>query len=364
MSAATLIPRHQATNPVTLPWICAPALFNHYAKALNWIMANNYGVQLLHYLDDFLLVGPPGKDTCHEAMSRVLLVCVLLGIPVASEKLEGPTTTLTFLGIVLDTLEQQLRLPRDKLQQRPEPLSPVATDQSLGPIYHNYLSHWCQMLPGFLPRLQADPSPWHERNYYTVKVHLSQSMNPRTIQVYVAAVSFLHHSLVYKSPASRNPMLRLAIQGLQRLQGAHSPQAYMTATDSGNAESHEAEDRPYQSRHQLVRKGHPLLHQAVEDQPDGQGYHYLHWVYQGQGHVSSGSNGGLQKMLSLFHSLNTPLPLQRWEINVAMIQPITTPTVYILVQPQQLPEWAFPLTPFKSLEDDKAQPTRHIPIIP
>ncbi|KAL5516679.1 hypothetical protein EMCRGX_G002077 [Ephydatia muelleri] len=96
----------------------APALFNHYAKALNWIMANNYGVQLLHYLDDFLLVGPPGKDTCHEAMSRVLLVCVLLGIPVASEKLEGPTTTLTFLGIVLDTLEQQLRLPRDKLQQR------------------------------------------------------------------------------------------------------------------------------------------------------------------------------------------------------------------------------------------------------
>ncbi|KAL5516680.1 hypothetical protein EMCRGX_G002078 [Ephydatia muelleri] len=185
-------------------------------------------------------------------------------------------------------LPSKRTLNRHQSRIRPEPLSPVATDQSLGPIYHNYLSHWCQMLPGFLPRLQADPSPWHERNYYTVKVHLSQSMNPRTIQVYVAAVSFLHHSLVYKSPASRNPMLRLAIQGLQRLQGAHSPQAYMTATDSGNAESHEA------------------------------------------------------------------------EINVAMIQPITTPTVYILVQPQQLPEWAFPLTPFKSLEDDKAQPTRHI----
>ncbi|KAL5516665.1 hypothetical protein EMCRGX_G002059 [Ephydatia muelleri] len=156
MSAATLIPRHQATNPVTLLWIrgqkphtppkarhwrthhpapadlavgdiasmpsigssSAPALFNHYAEALNWIMANNYGVQLLHYLDDFLLVGPPGKDTCPEAMSRVLLVCVLLGIPVASEKLEGPTTTLTFLGTVLDTSEQQLCLPRDKRQLR------------------------------------------------------------------------------------------------------------------------------------------------------------------------------------------------------------------------------------------------------
>eukprot|EP00731_Ephydatia_muelleri_P007101 Em0003g1349a len=77
----------------------------------------NYGAQLLHYLDDFLLVGPPGKDTCQEAMSRMLTVCDQLGIPVASEKLEGPTTALTFLGIVLDTSAQQLRLPPDKLEE-------------------------------------------------------------------------------------------------------------------------------------------------------------------------------------------------------------------------------------------------------
>ena len=80
-------------------------------------MASNYGAQLLHYLDDFLLDGSPGKDTCHEAMSRMLLVCDLLGIPVASKKLEGITTTLTFLGIVLDTSEQQLRLIPDKLEE-------------------------------------------------------------------------------------------------------------------------------------------------------------------------------------------------------------------------------------------------------
>ena len=92
----------------------APALFNHYAEALDWIMANNYGAQLLHY---FLLVGPPGKDTCQEAMSRMLTVCDQLGIPVVSEKLEGPTTALTFLGIVLDTSAQQLRLPPDKLEE-------------------------------------------------------------------------------------------------------------------------------------------------------------------------------------------------------------------------------------------------------
>ena len=98
----------------------APALFNHYAEALDWIMANNCGVQLLHCLDDFLLVGPPGKDTSQEAMSRMLKVCDQLGIPVASEKLEGPTTALIFLGIVLDTSAQQLRLPPDKLEELAE----------------------------------------------------------------------------------------------------------------------------------------------------------------------------------------------------------------------------------------------------
>ena len=88
----------------------ALSLINNYADALHWIMASNYGAQLLPYLDDFLLVGPPGKDTCQEAMYRVLLVCDQLGIPVASEKLKGPNTTLTFLGIVLDTSAQHLCL--------------------------------------------------------------------------------------------------------------------------------------------------------------------------------------------------------------------------------------------------------------
>ena len=86
------------------------SLINNYADALHWIMASNYGAQLLHYLDDFLLVGPPGKDTCQEAMYRVLLVCAQLSISVASEKLKGPITTLTFLGIMLDTSAQHLCL--------------------------------------------------------------------------------------------------------------------------------------------------------------------------------------------------------------------------------------------------------------
>ena len=44
--------------------------------------------------------------------------------------------------------------------------------------------------------------------------------------------------------------------------------------------------------------GNALLHQVVQNQPDGQ----VCSAYQRQAHVSSSSNGGLQRMLSLFHS--------------------------------------------------------------
>eukprot|EP00731_Ephydatia_muelleri_P034506 Em0063g11a len=63
-------------------------IFNQFTSALHWIMATNYAADLIHYLDDFLL-----------------------------DKLEGPVTTITFLGITIDTTLQQLRFPPDKLQE-------------------------------------------------------------------------------------------------------------------------------------------------------------------------------------------------------------------------------------------------------
>lgn len=94
----------------------APCIFNRFAEALEWILRNNYGItKVLHYLDDFLVVGQPDTDKCEQAMATTLQVCQKLGFPVALEKLEGPATILTFLGILLDTEKMELRLPEDKL---------------------------------------------------------------------------------------------------------------------------------------------------------------------------------------------------------------------------------------------------------
>ena len=38
-----------------------------------------------------------------------------LGLPVAENKLEGPATSLTFLGFELDSMALEMYLPQDKL---------------------------------------------------------------------------------------------------------------------------------------------------------------------------------------------------------------------------------------------------------
>ena len=96
----------------------APYLFNEYADALQWILGHNYGLSnTIHYLDDYFLAGPPGFTQCAAHLQQLLQVCERLGIPVAMDKVEGPATTLTFLGLELDSERQQIRLPPTKLEE-------------------------------------------------------------------------------------------------------------------------------------------------------------------------------------------------------------------------------------------------------
>ena len=47
-----------------------------------------------------------------------MCICKDLGVPIAEDKLVGPTTTITYLGIEIpDSVAMTIRLPADKLQQ-------------------------------------------------------------------------------------------------------------------------------------------------------------------------------------------------------------------------------------------------------
>ena len=93
----------------------APKIFTAVADALEWILRERGVAFVDHYLDDFITWGPPGSNVCSENLARILSTCNELGVLVAAEKVEGPTSRLTFLGIEVDTRSGVLRLPDEKL---------------------------------------------------------------------------------------------------------------------------------------------------------------------------------------------------------------------------------------------------------
>ena len=95
----------------------APKLYNAVADALLWILERYDGVNGLHYLDNFLLFGAPNSSQCERALQAALARCRNLGVPVAPGKTKGPSTTLAFLGIELDTVSLTMCLPPPKLER-------------------------------------------------------------------------------------------------------------------------------------------------------------------------------------------------------------------------------------------------------
>ena len=95
----------------------APKIFAALADALEWVLEQNGVSVVIHYLDDFLVMGPCGSDQCKRSLEIMIRVCKLLGLPLKWQKMEGPTSILVFLGILLDTNRLEMRLPEDKLQE-------------------------------------------------------------------------------------------------------------------------------------------------------------------------------------------------------------------------------------------------------
>ena len=93
----------------------APVLFNGYADALKWVIRSAGVPYILHYLDDFLVLGPPRSGVCRDALGHMLTTCQSLGVPLAEDKVAGPATSLVFLGIELDSVCMEAKLPKEKL---------------------------------------------------------------------------------------------------------------------------------------------------------------------------------------------------------------------------------------------------------
>ena len=94
----------------------APFLFNMVAEAIEWILRYHFHQQYcFHYLDDFFFAGSPQTDSCMVALMDMIQLCGNVRALIKPEKVIGPTTSLPLLGILLDTINQEAKLPDEKL---------------------------------------------------------------------------------------------------------------------------------------------------------------------------------------------------------------------------------------------------------
>ena len=93
----------------------APLIFSVIADAAQWVMERKSVQWVAHYVDNLITIGVPGSKDCASNVLLMHSLCEQLGLPVEPEKDEGPTTTLSFLGIELDSNAMEVRLPEQKL---------------------------------------------------------------------------------------------------------------------------------------------------------------------------------------------------------------------------------------------------------
>ena len=94
----------------------ASFLFNTLSDALEWIICHKLHIPgVLHILDDFFIACAPPRPQCSTALCQLLTLFTELDIPIAPGKTFPPSTHLEFMGILLDSMKMEARLPDNKL---------------------------------------------------------------------------------------------------------------------------------------------------------------------------------------------------------------------------------------------------------
>jgi hypothetical protein len=95
----------------------APALFELFATAINQFTTEAGVDHMYHYMDDFICVSQSHPEAALRDYNIALQMFEKLNIALSPDKLQGPTTRIEFLGLVLDTKLMQIQLPAEKLSR-------------------------------------------------------------------------------------------------------------------------------------------------------------------------------------------------------------------------------------------------------
>ena len=92
------------------------AIFERFSSALQFISVSHLNIpHIVHILDDFLFMGPKNSHICQTSLVNFLNFCAHIGVPIKHEKTVTATSTISFMGLELDSILMEARLPVDKL---------------------------------------------------------------------------------------------------------------------------------------------------------------------------------------------------------------------------------------------------------
>ena len=78
-------------------------------------MAQNGFPNLFNYIDDLIYTGLPSE--IHSSFTFLKELLAELGLDISPKKLVPPSTSVVFLGILVDSINKTVSIPADKLQE-------------------------------------------------------------------------------------------------------------------------------------------------------------------------------------------------------------------------------------------------------
>ena len=92
------------------------AIFQDFSNAVAFVVKSRTGKPLVNYLDDYMFAALV-KAACDGQVQVFLHICEAIGFPVSFEKTFRGCTWMIFLGLLLDTINQRVCIPVDKVER-------------------------------------------------------------------------------------------------------------------------------------------------------------------------------------------------------------------------------------------------------
>ena len=89
--------------------------FQRCSDAIRYIMKEHGFPGLWNYIDDLIYTGLPSK--IHDSFAFLLQLLTDLGLDISIDKLVQPSTSVICLGILIDSKNQTIAIPPEKLQE-------------------------------------------------------------------------------------------------------------------------------------------------------------------------------------------------------------------------------------------------------